>query len=1133
MAATPQIPTIVGGYIVSTSTNASRFYKNPSSTLNTYPYEYTVTLNITAVPNLDQGALGPSQFDATTITVGQWLLQNTGCAYLIVGINQLTSSSIVNVTIRDVDMYNALSDPTQAGTNAPSEGTAFIIFSLSDNGTPVITDATILNLTGSWLNDALGRFAYRNFIETYYNFDINNATIDYSTYSVGQIVYIGRTSSNNPYCFLPIDPTNPLHVVKAFGTVSSVNQPELSNIHVRPYGKLISTLPFILPGDPGDVLYYNASNAPSFCTNVAPATNAIPQYIKISSNVASVLYGTIGGGGGGGGGGNTTYNDSWIQSNFINPPPAITFGTVTGTSTSIFIPWTYPTQTAIGLVSSWVPVINSIASSLTYTTAGPTVQTVIPFSNGSNSFINYRDGSTFITGVVLSKQTGSSGVASITFPGESNARNAYIYYNPALSNIIASSSNTFKAWYKNTNTGSNVASTPLALFISAGPSSAVRSLALADVTSNAATVIFTPPLSNDITDANTLLTITNYNISYSTAGSTNRYGAPQPNSNTHDYATATSNLVSGLYPDSMYTFVVTPTNSGNQVGACNIIIGTTASLAPSPPISAITFPDRYYTNGTIVNVATGLTKTSLVNTNTNWVSTPFVAPIHTVASRGSQSNGIMSLSATLSNASVVQGPTLPFNGFPAAVPTVPHVNNMLISSSSVYDLYPTPAANSGFFLNSSNTVTLEAASFVASSSDYTLTVLQSNAVPSSATFTYQYDTPITTPPVITSIGSVLNSNVSAWVSGVKVVYGTPRYTVTSVLGNMGTYYYSSPLLTYTGTPTAVSPSTESNLTNITSGLGGGAFGTSITINNALITSADLVGSYSNALSIAGVAQNVYSNSASVVASIPVIVDGPSQTLIYTTLAQTLPSLVTSNAAIGFRVTSAISSNYLVPFNSNGLPYANTAYDNTSNITAQEELQVANGTFCTPTAQAHSYLNYSTYAYSPSQSNTANYSGISATGYRFATFAWRITPGKSYGATLAFTLSNLSANGTTVTLSNGIACAGLSRILLYYRFEDVASSAPTNLASYTSAWIDGNNTIGTSLTSANYYNPTTYSSATNWGLNTVAVNGTISTTFNVKSYPFTLGPTQEMRIYCRVGLPMSVPSAFSAVSATIT
>jgi len=867
------------------------------------------------------------------------------------------------------------------------------------------------------------------------------------------------------------------------------------------------------------------STGPTGLQGLGVPTGGTAGYVltKASSNDYDTVWAASSGGTG-----NLIYSDTWIQTNFIDPPPPIVFGTVSATSTRIFIPWEYPSQTPIGLISSWVPVINTITSTLSYTVTGPSVSTVVPFSNSSNSYINYHDGTPFITGIVLSKQAGSSGIQSIVFPGESNARYAYVYYNTGLSNLIASSNNLFTAWYRNTNPNSNPSSTELVLFLTAGPPSAPRSLAVTPAITTAS-ISYVAPLSNDITDPATTLTITGYNLAYSSAGSTIRYGGPIADSNTAQTASL-SYTASSLFPDSSYTLAVSATNSGSQTGASNTTTFTTSNLSPSALLSGVlTFPARYYSHGTIKNIGTGATKTNLVNSTANWASTAFVAPIHGVANRGSNV-APMTLSVTLSNATVTTGPTISFNGFPATTPGASTSNALTLTPTAVYDAYSI-TGSTGFYLNSSNTLTLGTATFVASKVDYVVTVTESNVTSASspATFTFQYDTQITTNPVIVSISLAFTSNYSSWVSGVRVIAGTPAYTVQTVMSNMGNYYYSSPLLSYTSTPVAISPSSETDLTNV-SGITSGTFSNTITCSNAAIISGSLVSTYANSITMTGVAHNIYAASSSLAATpIPAMVDGPSVALVYNTLPQTLPSLVASVPTIGFRVSSGVAGAANVPpFTNGGTPYANTAYNNTLDISGLEELQVANGTFCTKSSQTYSYSNYTTSLYDATNLNLVDYSSIPSSGYRYATFAWRITPASpSVYGTLSFTLTSAS----TLTLSNTLAYAGSSPIYLFYRTEDVASSAPTNGASLSSAWINGNSTTGIQVTNGNYFNPTTYTLTPNWGLTSVTVGST--TTFNVKVQPLNITSGQEIRLYCRIGLPMAESIKFAYVSATLS
>ena len=490
----------------------------------------------------------------------------------------------------------------------------------------------------------------------------------------------------------------------------------------------------------------------------------------------------------------------------------------------------------------------------------------------------------------------------------------------------------------------------------------------------------------------------------------------------------------------------------------------------------------------------------------------------------------MTLSVSSSNTSITTGPSISFDGFPATTPSASTLSNMTLTPVSVYDPFTGTIQNTGFYLNSSNTVTLGTGIFVASQTDYTIRVTQSNAAVSSATFTFQYDTPITTNPTVTSMSFVLNSNYSSWISGVRVLAGTPVYTVTTVLSNMGNYYYSSPLLTYSSTPVALSPSSETNLTNIT-GVSSGTFASSITCSNTSITSANLSSTYTNSITMSCVANNMYGSSNGSASPLSVLIDGPSVALVYSTLPQTLPSLTSGVSTIGFRVSSATAGAANVPpFTNGGTPYANTEYDNTADITTLQEAQVANGTFTTKAAQTFSYSNYTTSYYDATNVNTANYSSISSSGYRYATFAWRITPASpSVYGTLSFILHTTS----TITLSNTLAYAGSSPIYLFYRTEDTTSSAPTDAGSLSSAWINGNSTTGTQVTSGNYFAPSLYTSTPNWGLNSVTVNGTTSTTFSVKIHPLNITSGMEMRLYCRIGLPMTESFRFATVRATLS
>jgi hypothetical protein len=341
---------------------------------------------------------------------------------------------------------------------------------------------------------------------------------------------------------------------------------------------------------------------------------------------------------------------------------------------------------------------------------------------------------------------------------------------------------------------------------------------------------------------------------------------------------------------------------------------------------------------------------------------------------------------------------------------------------------------------------------------------------------------------------------------------------------MGHYFYASPLLTYSNSATE-----ETTPVNVTSGLASNTFSDPVIFSNNNVISTLLNNTYANSISQTVTAKNqTAATTTSSAATIQAIVDGPSYTLITTTLPLSLPN-ATANT-IGYHVSSGTADSMNVPpYNNGGTPYANTPYSNTQDITNTQELQISNGTFTTPLGQPYSYLNYTPYYYTSTLQNTVDYSNPSSwNGYRFVTFAWRLPApvGGTYN-TLSFKMLN-----TTPQLVNtgGIAYTGISPIYLYYRFEDAANSAPTNTSSISSAWLNGNSLTGTPTGSGNYYIAST-AETPYYALTGLTIAPT-NTTFNVYCLTNTI-TTQTVNLYCRIGLPMDRAISFSSISATIS
>jgi hypothetical protein len=119
----------------------------------------------------------------------------------------------------------------------------------------------------------------------------------------------------------------------------------------------------------------------------------------------------------------------------------------------------------------------------------------------------------------------------------------------------------------------------------------------------------------------------------------------------------------------------------------------------------------------------------------------------------------------------------------------------------------------------------------------------------------------------------------------------------------------------------------------------------------------------------------------------------------------------SGSGTGYRVWSGQSNSLSVPPYAylDTTPYSSIPYDNSWDISSgsgtyipNQETQIINGAFRSKGTTQQGYFNYSNFFYNATTKNTVNYSAISGTGYRFATFVWQagVYSAKNYN-TLSF------------------------------------------------------------------------------------------------------------------------------------
>ena len=872
---------------------------------------------------------------------------------------------------------------------------------------------------------------------------------------------------------------------------------------------------------------------------------------------ADGLMGPTGPAGSGGSGGGEYANDVWMLNNLFGQPPPIQFGTPVSKSNTIYIPWSYPIQKRSGwIINQWLPSITTFTASITPGTGatGPSQVT----TDTPNKWINDNAGSTGATVLAIQKTNMTSSFANVTYTdasGVSHTAYAYQYYDPSLVSKLGNktTANKITAYYSNLSTFTTNPNNSRDLtfygFLTSGPPSVPQTITpttvaiIGSATTGTVNLTWTQPLSSDVDNPGEG-SISSYDISYNTIGSAIRYLGPIGQISTKG-VTGTSATLSGLYPDASYSIAMLATNNSGITGPYSTAVTGYSSNLPEPgALTSISLnsADSYSNSKNNIYRISGAAIGSsipLIKGLTSITTLAFDAPIHRLSNRGNLQGPtgatLMTLSATLNGGT---GPSVAYKGFGNTVPpTPPAVNNITITPSSVSD-YQTVSGAQGFYLKSTNSITVSAGGLTAGPTLNTLTAVQAftnGSAGASASTTFYYDAPITAGPT-GSINAVNISSALNMVSGLAVLSGTPTITVDVSANNMGSYFYSAPLITYKYTiNNAIGTFAENNLANVkSSDYDANKFvnGT-LNFSSPIITSS-LASTYSKSIIVDASANNVYSGAVLQNKTIAVITDGPSQALAY--LVSSVPTLVANTLAPGFRIWSAPAlSNNCPELSYNGTPYSTIPYDNSGNLTSTEptgcgiELLLSNGLFTTPAitpAASSAYIDYRGYIGNAS----VNYSGISATGYRFASFCWKLTASQTAYTKLSFTINSIynctiaTADGSNLLLMNNI------KVPIFYAFQDTSSSA-YNETTFNTVWINANsNTNGVS--SGNFFDTTNkygyYGGITSAAVTISGQNATINT------YMPAINPVKgSVYLYLRIAVHMEKDIRFGSVSAKIS
>jgi len=289
-------PKLLSGYIVFGTIDENSSYSDASSPYFGFPYRWSITLNIFPQQHSNPNTPTPYIYNANDIEVGMWIGFINGFSYKIISIAPGSNGEQIDLVVEDTDLLNLVTSPDQTGNNAPNDNQSLLIFSLDDEGSPIISpiqsQSSQLPGYSYWISDLESRFKFRNYYQKYFYIDPGSNP---NGLTGGDPVYLNSDGS-----FSKIDSSIQSEVDKLFGFVSGGNLPNPGHLTVTPSGNLLTDLVY-LPGVTGDVLYLDTNSGVNNLVSIKPNSGpVIPVYIKLSNNSAIKISSSSGSSGSGG-----------------------------------------------------------------------------------------------------------------------------------------------------------------------------------------------------------------------------------------------------------------------------------------------------------------------------------------------------------------------------------------------------------------------------------------------------------------------------------------------------------------------------------------------------------------------------------------------------------------------------------------------------------------------------------------------------------------------------------------------------------------------------------------------------------------------------------------------------------------
>ena len=869
----------------------------------------------------------------------------------------------------------------------------------------------------------------------------------------------------------------------------------------------------------------------------------------------------------------TVTYDSWLLANMIGAPPAVESLVLDSfTTTDVYITFSYPSQMYSGLSQSGLlPYINNMFVNIGINgVTGIDINGVtgINYIDTNYSYIgpfNFIAQTTPVDPInvvqcinVTKSVSKPSGLGTYTTTKTPKTLKSYtIPYTSLTAGQLA----TFYMWYANNNPNKNVASIPFQYRLAQNPTQVGSLSVTPSATSQSITITFTGSSAIDSGDALSTASI-NYVISYKSidGSNTRRHGGTKTTGVVNGQTIGPIGTTGGaqsqtnsefVYPDTVYYVTVNASNTtlgiGSFTGTTGISIQTIGPAPAAPQTSRVSsFSSNVLSAKPVFGDSTVINLLKTKNSQLPSLTTSF--NIHnSYESRGyTGPDPLVNFTTNLSGPVGSIGPSAQIYGFPSRDISTLQQNGINLSFTKPQDVTGLTGYD-GYYLKTDATVSIadaDVSNTVASSNQYTLCVTgmysSGNGAPASAATTFYYDGEISAPLINTQPSISIASVAITPVSGINVVTSISFKVDVTNVSDIGRYFYNAGdkgIISYTPNgPSGVTfiPSKETDLSRLTSGTGANGFNTPISFSNIISLSASSQ-YYAGSVGISVRPYNLNNTGGSDISSntFPLIFDPVS---VSNKSAFRVCSVNAGSEAVSYDSSSTSGSRNDISANVTGF----SMYDNvvlidgsvSSSPSYTNEALYTNGTYV---SNGSRFRNYKSFSYNP----MVDYSS-SSIGCRYVTYKWLISSSVLSFNTISFNLSELTNyNRTNNSIYYGTNQT--NRMIFFYRFEDSTDdTTKTNWGSggqISTPWIDGNYVASSSDA------PLGASAPTSGNANNVyftPCGGTSSSVGNVLvvKFPYSINSTDQtksnnMSLYCRVGLPTSVSFTTSFKDITYT